>query len=148
MAVLHVGKDVPLVVDVVGSLQEHVAVQLVGGRVVITVFTVSQQRFAQFCMLHVGQVAEVVTIVVLYRQTTDDIPSVILVVDVPHESIGVLFQTLFANEIGLLDLVTLAVFEGQSILGQLVVLAELLVVAVAVGVVQRSRCAPLVVDMP
>ena len=119
-----------------------------GRRVVVAVVTVGQQTLAQLGMLYVGQVAEVVAVVVLYRQTADNIPCVVLVVDVPHQSVGVLLQPLLAHEVGLLHFVTLAVLEGQSIFGQLVVLAELLVVAVAVGVVQRGRCAPLVVDMP
>ena len=65
VAILYVGKYVPLLVDVVGGFQEYVAVQLVGRRVVVAIVAVGQQRFTQLGMLRIGQVSEVITIVVL-----------------------------------------------------------------------------------
>ena len=59
-----------------------------------------------------------------------------------------LLQSFLTHKIGLLHLVALAVLEGQTILRQLVVLAELLVIAVSVGVVQRGRRRPMVVNVP
>ena len=137
MTVLHVSKDRPCLINIIGCLQEDVAVLLVGWRVIVLVSAVLQQQVAQLAVLDVCQVAEMVAVVVLHGQSADDVPAVVLVVGIPDETVGVLLQPLFAHEVHLLVLLAVAVGEVlQSVFSQFVLVAELLIVAVAIGVVQ------------
>ena len=120
-----------------------------GWRVIVLVSAILKQQVAQLAVLDVCQVSEVVAVVVLHGQSADDVPAVVLVVGVPYQTIGVLFQSFFADEVHLLMLLAVAVDEVlQSVFRQLVLVAELLVVAIAVGVVQRGCCGPVLVDVP
>ena len=132
----------------VGSLNIHVGIQLVGVGVVVFIVAVGQQLAADVGMGCVGDKAKMVAIEILHRQSADDVPPVVLVVGVPHQSVGVLRHSLLAHEVCPLDVVAVVVGHGQSELRKLVLRAELLVVAVAVGIVQRGRRGPVVTDVP
>ena len=147
VAVLDIAEYGPLVVDVIGSLQEHVTVEFVGIRVVIlkihvidfvscVVFLQPYQIFAHDFVANIVKIAEMVTVEVLESKTADDVPRVILVVGIPHQTIGVLGESLLANEIRTLDEVAFIIVDGQSELRQFVIGTELLVIAIAVGIVQ------------
>ena len=161
MTILDIGKHIPLLRDMIGSLQEHVAIELMGIGVVILVIDIQiarctidlRVRHPDEMLLHhgmggIGDIAEVVAIEVLERETPDDIPRLVLVVGVPHQTVGMLCQTFLTNEVRLLDLITLFVLHAQTKLRELVVGTELLVVAIAIGIVQRGRGRPVVVDVP
>ena len=96
----------------------------------------------------VSHIAEVVAVEVLQRETSDDIPRFVFVVGVPHQTVGVLRQALLTDKVCLLDLVALSILHAQTKLREFVVGAELLVVAVAIGIVQRGGRRPVVVDIP
>ena len=85
----------------------------------------------------------------LQRQTADNVPVQVLEVDVPHHAVSILFQTLLADEVGAFQLAAVTQGDvGQTKLTQLVVQTELVVVAVAVGVMQRTAHLPPWVDVP
>ena len=132
----------------VGGLQVDVAVELMGVGVIILVVAVGKILFGDVRMSCISEVAEVVAVEVLQREAADDVPQLVLVVGVPHEAIGVLRETFLADEVCLLDIVAVCVLHAQTKLREFVVRAELLVVAVAIGIVQRGGCGPTVVDGP
>ena len=161
MTILQISKYIPLLRDMVGSLQEHVAVEFMGIGVVILVIHIEitrrtidlRMRHPDQMLLHVrmgsiGHIAEVVAVEVLKRQTSDDIPRLVLVVGVPHQTVGMLGQTLLTHKVRLLDLVAVSILHAQTKLRQFVVGTELLVVAIAIGIVQRGGSCPVVADVP
>ena len=60
----------------------------------------------------------------------------ILVVGIVYHAVGMLGESLLADEVRLLDLVALCILVDESELGKLGVVLELLVVAVAIGIMQ------------
>ena len=161
VAHLHIAEDVPMAVQMSQCLDEDVAVQLMGVRVVVLVVDVEvcgsavnlrvchpDEPLLHYRMGRIGEVAEVVAVEVLHAESADDVPQLVLVVGTGHEAVGVLRQSLLTHEVGAFDVVAVQVLHAQSELRQFVVRTELLVVAVAVGVVQRGRSAPVVVDGP
>ena len=149
VAVLQVGKHVPLFRDVVGGLHVGVAVELLGVGVIVLVVAVLQQIVSQGLVRHIGEIAEVVARELLHRQSADDIPQLVFVVHVAHDSIHVLFQALLAHEVALLDGRAVGcIVVAQAELLEFVVQAELVVVAVSVRVVQRGGRCPMRVDVP
>ena len=132
----------------VGSFQEDVAVELMGVGVIILVVAVGKTLFGNVRMSSIGDVAEVVAVEVLEGEAADDVPQLVLVVGVPHEAVGVLRETFLADEVCLLDIVAFSVLHAQTELRKFVFGAELLVVTVAIGIVQRGGCGPAIVDGP
>ena len=109
MTVLEISKHIPLLIDMVGSLHKHIAVELMRIAVVVLIVAVQEILPADHRIGSVGHVAEVVAVKVLQRQSADDIPRLILVVCVPHESIGMLRQTLLAHKVRPLDLIAIGI---------------------------------------
>ena len=148
MAVLDVAKDVPGGGDVAGGLEEGADVALVGAAVVVLIASLGEDGLAQLRVCDVGEIAVVGGLEVLEGGSADDVPAAILVVGVPHHAVGVLGESLLSHEIGALE--QGAVGEGivgEAELGELVAGAELLVVAVPMGVVDGSAGAPMGVDL-
>ena len=90
-----------------------------------------------------------VAVELLNGESADDVPVLVLIVHVAHQSVSVLCKSLLAHEVGLFQRGTVCeriVIQSEFL--QFVVQSELLVVAVAVGVVERGRGAPVVVDIP
>ena len=102
VTVLEVGEDVPLLREVPGSLEEHIAVELVGIRIIVFVVAVLQNLLLHHGVGGIGDVAEVVAVEVLQREASDDVPRLVLVVGVPHEAVGVLCEPLLSHEVRLL----------------------------------------------
>ena len=146
--VLHIAEDVQLVGKVISSLCEDVVVILRGIRVVVLVVAVRQILLHHGRMGCIGDVAEVVTVEALQRQASDDVPLLTLVVGIPHQAVSVLLQSLLAHEVALLDVRTIGFGSRHAERREFLVVAELVVVAVAMRVVQRCRGGPLVVDLP
>ena len=93
----------------IGSLHEHVAIKLMGIRVVILVIAIREVFLTDDRVSSIGDVTEVIAIEILQRKTTDDVPRVILIVHIPDEAIGVLRQSLLSYKIGLLDIVAVGI---------------------------------------
>ncbi len=66
VAVLHVCKDLPLVCDMVESLDEGIPVQLLGIGVIVLIVSVLHQQGAKCRVAEVGGIAEVVAVELLY----------------------------------------------------------------------------------
>ena len=102
IAVLHVGKDIPLRRDVVECLHEGIAIEFLRVGIVVAIVAVLHEQGTQLVVAHVGGKAEVVAFELLNGQPAHDVPGVILVVQVPHQSIGILFESLLAHPVGTL----------------------------------------------
>ena len=150
IAVLEVCEGIPLLADVITGLEEHVGILLEGVGIVVSVLTLVHlaEIGCHRGMGRIGQVAVVAALVLLYGESADDVPGVVLVVHVGQVAVGVLGQPLLAHEVGLLDIVALGICHEQSELREFVAGTELGVVAVAVGVVQRGGRRPVGVDIP
>ena len=148
VTVLQVGKHVPLLRDMVGRLHKHVAVELMSVGVVVGMVAVDEILLAHDGIGSVGHVPEVVAVEVLKRQTADHVPRLVLIVQVPDQSVGVLRESLLAHEVRPLDVVPVTVGRRESKLRELVVRTELTIVAAPVGIVQRGGCGPTVADVP
>ena len=147
-AELQVAEDVPLRVDVYGGFQKVAVVHLRGVRVVVSVAAACQVFFPYEGVAGVVEETEVAAVEPLDGASADEVDVLVLVVDGVHDAVGVLGGALLAHKVGTLDVVAVVVGGGQSELAQLVVGPELLVVAVAVGVVGGGHHAQLVVDGP
>ena len=88
VAVLDVGEGVPLVGELVGCLHKDVAVELLCTRTVV--FVCRTNKIAQALVGGIGDIAKVVTPELLYRHATDDVPFLVSIVDVAHQSGNVL----------------------------------------------------------
>lgn len=148
IAELHVAEDGPMVGKSVGRLDEDIAVELLCIGVVIFVVAIGEVFVSHALVGDIGHIAEVVALEVLGRDAADDVPVCILVTGEPHEAVGVLAESFLADEVGLFHLIAFSVIIGHAKLREFVVRTELLVVAVAVGVVQRGRGRPMLVDLP
>ena len=151
VAILHVGKCVPLLVDVERGFHECTSVQFLCVAVVILVVAVFHEQAAQLVVAHIGGIAEVVAVKLLHRQTADNVPVLVVVAEVPYQSVGILAQPFLAHPVGSLhsvERVAVHVGIGQAQLLDLVLWAEFIVVAVAVGVVQRGGGAPAFAQVP
>ena len=60
----------------------------------------------------------------------------ILVVGIVYHAVGMLGESLLADEVRFLDEITFCIIVNESELGKLGVVLELLVVAVAIGIMQ------------
>ena len=137
VAILDVGKHVPAVGDAIKCLDECTGIQLVGIGVVVLIVAVAHQMLAQFFVLDIGEIAEVIAVELLNGESADDVPVLVLIVHVAHQSVGVLCKSLLAHEVSLFQRGTVCeriVIQSEFL--QFVVQSELLVVAVAVGVVE------------
>ena len=114
MPILQISEHIPLLGDMIGGLHEHVAVEFVGIRVVVFVVAISKILLTHSGISGVCDVAKVVTVEVLDRQSPDDIPRIILVIGVPHQSVGILRETLLAYKVRTLDVVTFGIRSHQS----------------------------------
>ena len=79
----------------------------------------------------------------LQVDTTEHIPAVVLVVGIVHQTIGVLGEALLADKVRALHKVALVVIVGETKLLELVVGAELGIVAITIGIVQGYVVAPV-----
>ena len=132
-----------------GALQEDVAVELVGIRVIVSVVALAHEHLAQDVVAQVSDVAEVVAAELLERRAADDVALCIAVVQRPQGTVVVLLQTFLAHPVGALHALQVGeVGTGQTEFLHFVVVAKLLVVAVAVGVMERGRRLPVIVDVP
>ena len=134
--VLHVARQIPFISSpVVGQLivAFHVdaAIKLLRVRIVVFVVAIGQILRAQRLVLDVGDIAEVVAVELLYREAAHHVPATVVVAQVAHQSVGILLQSLLAHEVGL------GVGAQSELLASLLMVAELVIVAIAVGIVER-----------
>ena len=151
VAELHIGKHIPLRGDVVESLHEGTPVQFCGIGVVVFVVAVLHEQCAQLVVAQIGDVAEVVAVELLQGETSHDVPVLILVVQVPNQSVGILLKTFLAYPVGALHTCqrfAVELLTRQTEFLDFVLPTELFVVAVAVCVVQGGHRVPMVVDVP
>ena len=157
--VLEVGEDGEVIAEPLGGLHESAVVILSSVGVIVGVAAVVEVGVIQagkgrillydLWIGHISQVAEMVAPEHLGGQTSDHVPAVVVVVDVIDKTGGVLLQTLLADKIRTLYGVALGVREGSKAeLGEFVVRTELIVVAVAVGVVEGKCGLKALVDVP
>ena len=85
---------------------------------------------------------------VLRAHSPDHIPELIVIADIVHGTISVLGKALLTHEVALLERTAVRVLESEAELGKLVVEAELIIVAVTVGVVQREVHVPVLIHIP
>ena len=83
----------------------------------------------------------------LTGETSDDIPSVVVVTDVIDNPCSVLRQAFLTDEIGSYGF-PVGFHHVETELGDLAVRFELVVVAVAIGVVERQGCLQVLVNVP
>ena len=148
MTVLEVAPSGPAFADAVGGFGEDTMVVLRGIGIVVGVLSAFQHFLAYEAFLYISNVAEVIACEALESQPANHIPSPFLVVGVPKQAVGVLFQSFLPHHIALHLLSVCPEVVEPKLLRQLVVGTELFVVAVAVGVVKRSGGAPVLVDVP
>ena len=151
VAILHIGKHAPCGCDGIGSLDVGIAVEFLRIGVVVLIVALRHEQTSQFVVREIGHVAEVVAREVLQAQPADDVPQLVFVVHIAHQSVDILFQSLLAHPVGTFHTVNGIVAElsvRQSEFLDFILGTELLVVAVAVGVVQRGGGVPVGVDVP
>ena len=159
---LHIGENLPLRREVVGGFQINVSVEFSGIGIVIFVVYIEVIRVAaiDFGMAEpdemlpderigsVSEIAEVISRKILNRQTADDVPIPILVIHIPNEAVSVLRQPFFSHEIAAFHLLIIDRERRQTEFREFVVGSELVVVAVAVGVVKRGGGRQVRIDVP
>ena len=74
-----------------------------------------------------------IAVELLKRHAADNIPCIVLVVCIPDKTVSVLAQSFLAHEVGLFNAAV-----GHAKLLQLVLRTELVIIAVAVSIVQRT----------
>ena len=67
----------------------------------------------------------------LYGEAAHHVPATVVIAQVAHQSVGILLQSLLAHEVGL------GVGAQSEFLASLLMVAELVIVAIAVGIVER-----------
>ena len=108
-----------------------------GIRVIVLIFSVAAEELLLGILVgDISKVSPVVATELLQVQSADNIPVLILVVGVVYHAVGMLGESLLADEVRLLDEIALCIFVDESELGKLGVVLKLLVVAVAIGVMQ------------
>ena len=142
IAILQVAKHIPMLINVIGCLNECVAIELGSVRVVVFVVAIRHIFLAYVLIGDVCKIAKVVTVELLKRETSDYIPKLVFVIGVPDKAVGVLRQTFFAYKVGLFYAIIV-----KSELLEFVVEAELVVVTITIGVMQRCSGAPMLVDI-
>ena len=148
VAILNVGKHVPVVGYVECRLCKRASVGLCRVRIVIVVSAVFQECGSNILVGNISDVAEVVSAEILHSHAAYDVPAVALVACVPHQSVGILLKAFLAHKVASLNCVAVGISIFQTELGKFVVVAELVVISVAVSVACRCRCAPVVVYIP
>ena len=78
----------------------------------------------------------------LFRNTCDDVPTLILVICIQYRSIAMLCQSFLTNEISSLDIFAISICCNESELGEFIVWTELLIVSESIGIVERSCSCP------
>ena len=131
-----------MLINVIGCLNECVAIELGSVRVVVFVVAIRHIFLAYVLIGDVCKIAKVVTIELLKRETSDYIPKLVFVIGVPDKSVGVLRQTFFAYKVGLFY----AIIAKSEFL-KFVIITEFVVIAVTIGVMQRCSGAPMLVDV-
>ena len=148
-AVLHVGEGAEPGRQRDGRFDEGAAVEFRGVGIVVPVVAVTEDPLREFLVGGVDQVAEVVALELLDGEAGERVPGAALVVDVGYQAEAVLVQAFLAHEVAPLDGIAVFVDEGgQAVFDQFVVLAELLVVAVTVGVVADGGEVPIRTGLP
>ena len=148
MAILQVAKDSPMVGDIECRFSKDAAIEFVGIGIVILQVAIGEVSMGDFFIGDIGHIAEVVALEVLHREAADDVPMRIAVFGVPNEAIGMLGEAFFANGVGFYGFSIGFELVDAEFLCQLVVIAKLIIVAVTIGVVQRRRRRPVLVDFP
>ena len=96
----------------------------------------------------IGKIAVVDALEGLEGSASDEVPVAVLIVGVPDQAIGVLREALLAHEVSTLEGGAIEKGEvGYAKLGELVVVAELIVVAVAVGIVDGAAGGPMIAEL-
>ena len=148
IAVLDIRKGLPGRRDVVGALQVDAHIVLVGRAVVVLPAAVGKDELSQLRMGYIGKIAVVDALEGLEGSASDEVPVAVLVVGVPDQAIGILREALLAHEVSTLEDGAIEKGEvGYAKLRELVVVAELIVVAVAVGVVDGAAGGPLLAEL-
>ena len=150
IAVLQVGKDIPCTGKVIVGLQESAVIEF--GGIGIVVFVVVAALAIEVVHLLIGDISEITEMFaaeLLTVDATDDIPSLVLVVEVVDDAVCVLSQSFLAHEIGFLDRFSIGSCEiGKAELFQLVVISEFRVVSETIGIVQCKVVAPVGCRLP
>ena len=102
---------------------------------------VGQILRAQRFILYISNVAEVVARELLHREATYHIPATVLIAQMTHQSVDILLQSLLAHE------VSLGVGAQSELLASLLVIAELLVVAIAMSIMERGRSREMLIQV-
>ena len=142
VAILQVAKYIPVFVDVISGLYKGTTIKFRSIRIVVFILVGGHIFLANGVVGDVGNITEVIAIELLERHAADNIPCIVLVVHVPDKAVSVLAQSFLAHKVGLFHAIV-----SHSKLLQLVLKAELVIIAIAVGVVQRTGNAPIVVDV-
>ena len=85
-----------------------------GIRVVVFVIAIAEILLAYDGVGSISQIAEVIAIEILQRETANDIPRIILIVHIPHEAVGILREALLTYEVGLFDFVAFVIRSRQT----------------------------------
>ena len=109
-AVLQVCEYIPVVCKAIACLDEGAVVVFVGIRIIVLILAVAAEELL-LCILigDIGKVTPVVATELLEVQASDYVPVFILVVGVIYHAVGVLGQSLFADEVRQLYLVALCI---------------------------------------
>ena len=147
IAILQVGKHIPLLIDMIGRLHECVRIKLRGIRVIVLMIAVHQIFLSHEIVGSVCHESEVVAAKLLLCGTGDNIPSLVFVVGIQHRAVAMLRQAFFSHEVGLLDILAVGICCHQPELREFIIGTELLVVTESVGIVQRGRGGPTVAEL-
>ena len=136
-AILQVGEGIPVVCKAIACLDEGAVVILVGIRIIVLILSVAAKELLLGILVgDISKVSPVVAAELLQVQSADNIPVLILVIGIVYHAVGMLGESLLADEVRLLDEITFCIIVNESELGKLGVVLELLVVAVAIGIMQ------------
>ena len=116
--------------------------------VVVFIVTVGEVLLAYIIVSCIGDIAKVVAIKILEREAAYNLPAVALIVSIPHYAVCVLGEAFLTHEICTLDVAAASIAGCHAKLGEFVVEAELVIVAVAIGVVNGGGSGPVFVDVP
>ena len=144
MAILQVEERIPPRGEVLGGLHESRVVELMGVGIVVLVGGIGLQDVGDcHSCRHNIHVTKVVAAELLQVHASHNVPKLVLVVDVVHHTIGVLREAFATDEVVALHKVAIGVVGVHAKLGELVVVTELLVIAIAVGVMQSGVVGPM-----
>ena len=117
IAILEVGKDIPLFVDMISSLNKGICIKLGSIRIIILMITA-----CQICLTYevVGCVCHKTKVVpgeLLFRNTCDDVPTLIFVICIQYRTVAMLCQSFLSYEICFLYIFAISICCHKSELG-------------------------------